>query len=138
MIGPVAYAVAFMRDLLSSRPFRMHVKWEDGEIEIDTYQAIISNGRYFGWQPITPEADLTDGQLAFFAVQGVSRGDALRTSAALLRGDHAKLEGAHYFSARKIEIRTQPKQQIDIDGHTLGKTPAKYKIEAGALRILVP
>jgi diacylglycerol kinase (ATP) len=138
VIGPVAYGVAFMRDLLSSRPFKMHVEWESGELEIETYQAIISNGRYFGWQPVTPDADVSSGSLAFFAVEGTTRADALKTSAALLRGDQVKLEGAHYFSARKIRIRTQPKQRLDIDGHTCGKTPAKYTVEAKALRILVP
>lgn len=138
VVGPVAYGVAFMRDLLSSRPFTMHVKWEHGELEIQTYQAIISNGRYFGWQPVTPDASVSSGELAFFAVEGAARSDALKTGAALLRGDQVKLEGAHYFSARKIQIRTKPKQRLDIDGHTFGKTPAKYKIEPKALRILVP
>jgi len=138
VIGPVAYGLSFMHDLLSSRPFRLHVKWENGEIEISTYQAIIANGKYFGWQPLTPTSDLSSGELSFFAVEGVSRADALKTSAALLRGDQVKLEGAHYFSARKIEVRAKPKQRLDIDGHTLGKTPAKYKIDPKALRILVP
>ncbi|HET9392964.1 MAG TPA: diacylglycerol kinase family protein [Candidatus Rubrimentiphilum sp.] len=138
IIGPVAYGVSFMHSLLTSRPFQMHVTWESGELHIETYQAIVANGRYFGWQALTPDADLHSGKLAFFAVEGVSRTDALRTSAALIAGDQVKLEGAHYFSASKIQIRTKPKQQVDIDGHTLGKTPAKFKIERKALRVLVP
>lgn len=138
IVGPVAYGVSFMRDLLSSRPFDMHVTWEGGELKISTFQAIIANGRYFGWQAITPDAGVRSGQLAFFAVEGISRADALKTSAALVRGDQVKLEGAHYFSATKIQIKTTPKQQLDIDGHTFGKTPAKFKIDPRALRILVP
>jgi YegS/Rv2252/BmrU family lipid kinase len=138
VVGPVAYGVSFMRSLLRSRPFKMHVSWEAGELDIETYQAIVANGRYYGWQPLTPQAGVLSGELSFFAVEGVSRGDALKTSAALLRGDQVKLEGAHYFSARKIQIKTEPKQQLDIDGHTLGKTPAKFKVDPKALRILVP
>ncbi len=138
IVGPVAYGVSFMRNLLRSKPFQMHVTWEGGELNIETYQAIIANGRYFGWQAITPDAGVRSGQLAFFAVEGVSRTDALKTSAALIRGDQVKLEGAHYFSASKIRIKTNPEQQLDIDGHTLGKTPAKFKIEVKALRVLIP
>ncbi len=138
IVGPVAYGVSFMRNLLRSKPFDMHVTWEGGELDIQTYQAIIANGRYFGWQALTPDASVHSGKLAFFAVEGVSRTDALKTSAALVRGDQAKLEGAHYFSACKIQIKTKPKQQLDIDGHTLGKTPAKFKVETKALRVLVP
>jgi len=137
IIGPVAYGVSFMQNLLRSRPFDMHVTWEGGELDIKTYQAVIANGRYFGWQAITPDAGVRSGQLAFFAVEGVSRADALKTSAALVRGDQVKLEGAHYFSASKIRIKTDPKQQLDIDGHTLGKTPAKFKVDVKALRVLV-
>lgn len=138
VIGGVAYGVSFIRNLLRSGPFDMHVTWEGGELDIQTYQAVIANGRYYGWQAITPDADVRSGHLAFFAVEGVSRADALKTSAALLRGDQVKLEGAHYFSATKIKIKTKPKQQLDIDGHTLGKTPAKLRVEPKALRILVP
>jgi diacylglycerol kinase family enzyme len=127
-----------MRSLLRSKPFKLHVSWESGVLDIETYQAIVANGRYFGWQPLTPDAGVHSGQLAFFAVEGVSRADALKTSTALLRGDQVKLEGAHYFSARKIQIKTEPKQQLDIDGHALGKTPAKFKVETKALRVLVP
>jgi diacylglycerol kinase (ATP) len=138
VMGPVAYGVSFMRNLLRSRPFDMHVTWEDGELDIQTFQAVIANGRYFGWQAITPDAGVRSGHLAFFAVEGVSRSDALKTSAALFRGDQVKLEGAHYFSAAKIQIKTKPKQQLDLDGHTLGKTPAKFKVDPKALRVLVP
>ncbi len=138
IVGPVAYGVAFMRDLLRSRPFAMRVKWKDGELKLRTYQAIVANGTYFGWQPLTPDAGVRSGALAFFAVEGVSRGDALKASTALLRGDQIKLEGAHYFSAEKIEIRTKPKQRLDIDGHALGKTPAKFSVDSKALRVLMP
>ncbi len=138
LLGPIAYGLAFLRDLLRSRPFEMHVTWKGGDLRIKTYQAIVGNGRYFGWQALTPDAGVRSGELVFLAVEDVSKADALKTSAALLRGDQTKLEGVHYFSARKIDIRTKPKQRLDIDGHSLGKTPARFKVEPNALRVLVP
>jgi len=138
VLGPIAYGVAFVRDLLKSAPFEMRVKWKDGDLRLSTYQAIIANGRYYGWREVTPEADVHSGDLAFFAAEGVSRADAVKMNAALLAGQQTKLEGAHYFSATKFQIRTKPKQRLDIDGHSLGKTPAKFKVEPKALRVLVP
>ena len=82
--------------------------------------------------------DVRSGELVFLAVEDVSKADALKTSAALLRGDQTKLEGVHYFSSPKIKIRAKPEQRLDIDGHTLGKTPAKFRVEPKALRVLVP
>lgn len=138
ILGPVAYGISALRGMIRTKPFEMRVRWDGGETEFLTHQAVIASGRYFGWQAVTPEASVRDGKLAFFAAEGTSAGDVLRTNAALLRGDQTKLEGAHYFSAHKIEIRTKPRQRINIDGHDLGKTPGKFKVEPRALRVLVP
>jgi len=138
IFGPVAYGIATLREFFLVRPFQIRVKWKGGELHLETHQVIVANGRFFGWQPVTPDADVRSGELAFFAAEGVSRSDAVRTSAALLRGEQTKLEGAHFFSTPKLEITATPKQRLNIDGHDLGKTPAKFKVEPGALRVLVP
>ena len=64
--------------------------------------------------------------------------DALATNAALLQGNHLALTGAHYVSAPKLRIRTKPRQTLSIDGHTAGKTTARFSVECGALSVLVP
>ncbi len=138
LIGPIAYGVAAIDSFLRDRPFEMHVKWKHNRLTITTHQAIVASGRYFGWQPLTPQATLRTGDLAFFAAAGKTLFDALETNAALLRGEHTKLETAHYFSAPKITIKTKPRQPLNIDGHALGKTPAKFKVLPRALRVLVP
>lgn len=138
VIGPLAYGVAAVQSFMRDKPFKLRVKWRGEKLDIVTYQAILASGRYFGWQPVTPEATLRSGELVFFAAEGGKAKDAIATNAALLRGEHTALEGAHYFSARKITVKTSPKQPLNIDGHALGKTPAKFRIAAGALRVLVP
>jgi YegS/Rv2252/BmrU family lipid kinase len=138
VVGPVAYALAAVQSFLHDKPFELHVKWNRQRLKIVTYQAIIASGRYFGWQPLTPQASLRSGELTFFAAAGDKPQDVIATNAALLRGDHIELERAHYFSAQKISIVTKPKQPLNIDGHALGKTPAKFRIAPRALRVLVP
>ncbi len=138
VLGPVAYAFAAIRSLLHGRPFELHVKWNKQRLKIVTHQAIIASGRYFGWQPVTPQASLRSGKLAFFAAAGKTPQDVIETNAALLRGSQINLDHAHYFSARKISIKTKPRQPLNIDGHALGNTPAKFSIAPKALRVLVP
>ncbi len=138
IVGPIAYGVAALQSLLRDKPFELHVKWKKETLKIVTHQAIVASGRYFGWQPLTPQATLRSGDLAFFAAAGDKAQDVITTNAALLRGDHTELEHAHYFSAPEIKIRTKPKQPLNIDGHALGTTPAKFKIAPKALRVLVP
>lgn len=136
--GPLAYGFTALATFLREKPFKMSVKWKKSDLKIVTHQAIIASGRYFGWQPLTPHADVTSGDLAFFAAEGRTVADALKTNAALLRGDHTDLERAHYFAARKITIETKPRQPLNIDGHALGKTPAHFSVARKALRVLVP
>jgi YegS/Rv2252/BmrU family lipid kinase len=138
IVGPIAYGIAALGSFAREKPFEMRVRWKKNELSIVTHQAIVASGRYFGWQPLTPQANLRSGELAFFAAAGSSIADAMKTNAALLRGEQTKLDHAHYFSAEKIEIRTKPKQPVNIDGHALGKTPAKFRIAPRALRVLVP
>lgn len=137
-IGPLAYGVAAIRSLLHEKPFELRVKWKGETLKIVTHQAIVACGRYFGWQPLTPQASLRSGELAFFAASGDKAHDVIATNTALLLGDQTKLDRAHYFSAPKIVIKAKPKQPLNIDGHALGTTPAKFKIAPRALRVLVP
>jgi YegS/Rv2252/BmrU family lipid kinase len=138
VIGPLAYGVAAVQSFFHDKPFELRVKWKHEKLKIVTHQAIIAGGRYFGWQPLTPNANLRSGELAFFAAAGDKPQDVIATNAALLAGEHTNLDHAHYFSAPKITIKTKPKQPLNIDGHALGTTPAKFKIAPGALRVLVP
>jgi YegS/Rv2252/BmrU family lipid kinase len=136
--GPIAYGIAAIQSFVKNKPFELRVKWKKETLRIVTHQAIVASGRYFGWQPLTPQASVRSGDLAFFAAAGDKAQDVIATNAALLRGDQTQLDHAHYFSAPKITIKTKPKQPLNIDGHALGTTPAKFKIVPKALRVLVP
>jgi YegS/Rv2252/BmrU family lipid kinase len=138
VVGAVAYGIAALGEFFRGKPFKMCVAWRKSKLSIVTHQAIVAGGRYFGWQPLLPHANVRDGELAFFAAEGSTVADALETNAALLLGDHTKLAHAHYFSSPKITIETKPKQRITIDGHAIGKTPAKFSVAPKALRVLVP
>jgi YegS/Rv2252/BmrU family lipid kinase len=138
VLGPVAYGIAALQSFMHDKPFQLRVKWKNETLKIMTYQAIVASGRYFGWQPLTPHASIRSGDLAFFAAAGDKPQDVIATNTALLRGEQTQLERAHYFSAQKITIKTKPKQPLNIDGHALGKTPAKFCIAPKALRVLVP
>jgi len=136
--GPVAYGLAALSALFRDKPFELNIEWKRNKLRMLTHQALIASGRYFGWTPVTPDASVRSGELAFFAVAGGKISDVVETNAALLVAEHTKLARAHYFSAPKIRIRTKPKQPINVDGHACGNTPAKFTVMRRALRVLVP
>ncbi len=138
IIGPLAYGLAALAPILRRKPFQLCVKWPGNDLRMVTHQAIVVCGRYYGWQPLTPQASIRSGKLAFFAAAGGSPADVIATNAALLRGDQTHLQRAHYFSAHKMVVKTKPKQPLNIDGHALGSTTARFKISPNALHVLVP
>jgi diacylglycerol kinase family enzyme len=134
----IAYGFAALVPLLRRKPFELHVKWPGSSLKLTTQQAIVTSGRYFGWQPLTPQADIRSGELWFFAAAGRNPVDAVVINAALLQGKQTNLQDAHFFSASKMTIAAKPKQPLNIDGHAFGTTPAHFRIARNALRVLVP
>ncbi|MGZ3503194.1 MAG: diacylglycerol/lipid kinase family protein [Vulcanimicrobiaceae bacterium] len=138
ILGPLAYAVASTGPILTHRPFRARVRWKDDRIDFQTHQMIVANGRYYGHEAIAPDANISDGKLAFFSTSGTNRIDILQTYLALMRGEQQKLSNAHSFSAKKIRIAAKPKQSVSIDGDYLCDTPVTFSVARRALRVMVP
>lgn len=138
MVGPLAYGLSAIVPLLRRGAFAMHVRWPGNNLRIMSHQAFVSSGRYYGWQPLLPTASVRSGELAFFTAATRTAIDAAAVNAALVRGEQTGLDNAHYFSAKWLTIHTKPRQPINIDGHALGKTPARFCVAQKALRVLVP
>jgi len=136
--GPIAYALAAVRPLLTHAAFRARIRWKGGRLDLRTQDIIIANGRFFGSNPVTPDATIVDGRLSLFTTDDPSRIGALRTYVAFGMHDQTKLRHAHVINAAKFEIRTRAKQTISIDGSLLEKTPARLRVAPRALRVFVP
>jgi YegS/Rv2252/BmrU family lipid kinase len=138
LLGAAAYVLAGMWPALRSRPFRCNVRAGDRRLDFQTYQIIVANGRYFGLNPLTPEASLVSGQLTFYSTSDSSIVDAAKTYASLLLDRQELLNNAHILKARQLRLRTRPPQPLAIDGEPFGSTPATFKVVPGALRVMVP
>ena len=137
-LGPLAYVVAGVGPLLRSRSFDARVTWGGGNAHVRTHQIIVANGRYFGFTPILPDASIVDGELALFTTRGCSRWEIARMFVAFHRHRQTTLADAEYFSAPEIVVDAMPAQDLDLDGEPFGETPARFAIDARALRVLVP
>lgn len=138
IIGRLAYAIGGVRSFFTHGAFRAKIRWDTGKKQIFTQQIVIANGRYFGNRPVTPDATITDRQLAFFTTTGVSHLEVARMYVAFALGLQTKLPDAIVFSSREIVVKASPKQLVSIDGKTLGKTPARFGVAPRALRVCVP
>jgi len=136
--GAAAYVLAGLLPALRSRPFRCKVRTGKQRIAFPTYQAIVANGRYFGHTPLTPEASLNSRRLIFYSTTDTTIVDAAKTYSSLLLDRQGLLPNAHVFEATELRVRAHPAQPLAIDGEQCGKTPARFKVVPGALRVMVP
>ena len=139
VIGPIAYGATAIGPLLSHKPFRADIRWEGHRVHVQTHQIIVANGRFYGHQPLAPDATLNDGRLTVFVRDASGRANALETYLALLRGKAQNLSGVHIFSTdRVLKIQTKPKSPVAADGDKWGKTPIRVRVEPEALRVMAP
>jgi YegS/Rv2252/BmrU family lipid kinase len=137
-LGSAAYALAGLGVLLTHGPFDATIRWRGGRLAVRTQDIIVANGRYFGATPLSPDSTIEDDRLTLFTTAAPSRLGAARTYLALGLGTQAKLRDAHLLRARRFTIRTRKRQPISIDGSLLEKTPARFAVAPGALRVFVP
>ncbi len=138
LTGPLAYALAGIRPMLTHRAFRARIRWKEGRLDVRTQDIIVANGRFYGHTPVAPEATIDDGRLHLFTTDNASTLGAARTFLALGRGVQARLPDAHVVTARSFKVRTRTRQPIAIDGSPLEKTPAHFTVARNALRVFVP
>jgi diacylglycerol kinase (ATP) len=138
IVGVAAYVLAGLLPALRSRPFRCRVRAGKQKLVFQTYQVIVANGRYFGHTPLTPDASLSSGHLTFYSTTDATIVDAAKTYAALLLDRQGLLSNAHILDAKTFRVRARPAQALAIDGERCGKTPARFTVVPGALRVMVP
>ena len=136
--GPLAYVVSGIVPGLRDRTFRADIRADAQRASFRTRQIVVASGRYYGKQPLTAEARVTDGRLTLFTTTGTSPAELARAYAAIALGVQGKLRDARVFSARSIEVATVPPQRLNVDGEAAGGTPANFRVDPGALRVFVP
>jgi diacylglycerol kinase (ATP) len=137
-LGPVAYGIAAIEPILRQRPFKAWVRWKKNRLTLRTRQIIVVSGRDYGHTPVTPETNLTNGMLTFFATEGTSALDSVRTYAAFLAHTQTSLPEVHYFQSECIKIKTSRTMRVAVDGKVVCKTPVTYRVDPKALRVMVP
>jgi YegS/Rv2252/BmrU family lipid kinase len=140
VVGPFAYVIQGIRETAASRAFRFaFVDAQGKRTEGATQQIVVTNGPIFGTTAILPDATLTDGTLAVYAIRGARRIEIAKMWLGMLAGGlHTRLETAEFFHTSRLEITTVPRRTVDIDGELRLRTPVRFHVEPEALRVFVP
>lgn len=142
--GMFAFAVASLRHVFSTRPYRLHMEIVDEKgrrkiLRRRAHQVVVSNASTYasGWV-VAPEARFNDGILEVLIFKARRVWEILYPLAVLIL--HQRRESRHIEHQRvvSIQIRANRKMPIQVDGETIGETPATVTVHPQALHLLVP
>lgn len=135
-LGPLAYVQAGLKALRGSQP-PLHVRTDQrlyhGEL------VLIGNGsRYGGETPMFPGARMTDGLLDVRVFPRANVGLILRFGWSWLLRRPMAQTSATSFQAACFEVTSEIEVPVEVDGDNVGFLPARFGVDPGALRVLVP
>lgn len=141
--GALAYPVAAVRAFLKHEPFDARMTFPDGDhapLELSRLlQVAVGNGRFYGGgMAVSPEAGMDDGTLDIYAIEMGRHRDLLGITRYMKSGDFINSSYVHRYRTRRVRIETTPKQQVNIDGEIVARTPEEFSVSENALRVMVP
>jgi YegS/Rv2252/BmrU family lipid kinase len=100
--------------------------------------AVIANGKYFGGGiKVAPEAELDSGKMNVILLKDFSRIGIILNLIKGYRGSHLKHPKVESFTADKLEIYSESKMDLEVDGENIAETPVSFSILKDKLSVMV-
>ncbi len=100
---------------------------------------VIGNSQlYGGVVKFTAHAIVDDGLLDVCVIKGRSMLTAPLRLFSVFTRNYNRDPKVAYFKASRVEIQGKKRLPIQVDGDFIGKTPMRFEIRPGALRVMVP
>lgn len=142
-LGPLAYPVATMRAYREHRPFTAYLEFPDGDHATlrldDLLQVAVGNGRHYGGgNVVSPDAGIDDHSLDVYAIRRGRMRDHVSIARVLRDGSFVEHDNVTHVTTRRVRLRTDPEQQVNVDGEVVASTPQEFSVDRNALDVLVP
>ncbi|MGN6109173.1 MAG: diacylglycerol/lipid kinase family protein [Kofleriaceae bacterium] len=142
-LGRLSFLMATARATWSYKNQRVQLTFDGADrVEATINTVAIGNGRYFGGgMKVAPNAELDDGAFDVIALGDFGFGDLVTSGRRLYQGTHLTMEKVTARRARVIEAEgVEPGAviELDIDGESPGRLPARFELVPGALWVVAP
>jgi YegS/Rv2252/BmrU family lipid kinase len=138
LLGRAAYPALASVRLLRHRPFRCAIAQQDATIDFHAVEVRIANGGYQAGFLVADEASLESCDLIIQIVKGRSIWKLVKTWALTLAGIAPSSDDVEVLRWRDLIIRTDPAQDVSIDGEPVGRTPIRASVASQALLLMIP
>lgn len=142
-LGPLAYPVATLRAYRAHVSFTAWLEFPDGDHEPlrleDLMQVAVGNGRHYGGgNAVSPTAGIDDHTLDVYAISKGRFREHMSVARFLRDGSFVEHDNVLHLTTRKIVLRTEPEQPVNVDGEIVASTPQEFGVDRNALEVLVP
>jgi len=140
--GRLSFYVASLRATWSYKNKRVQLLIDGERIEATINTVAVANGKYFGGaMMVAPDAELDDGQFDIVAMGDFGFGDLVKSGRRLYKGTHLTMDKVTSRRGRVVEAEPIDKSDIvelDVDGESPGRLPARFEIVPAALSVVRP
>ncbi|MEP9351838.1 lipid kinase [Xanthobacter sp. KR7-225] len=137
--GVFGYAVVAARLVAQSRLFTARVIHDGTSEKVRTLQIAVGNGRYYGGgMAVASDATAEDGRLDFYSLEVDHWWRLLGLLPALRRGTQGQWRDVRAFRTTSVTVETRRPRPVNTDGELVTRTPARFSIRPGALRVYAP
>lgn len=137
--GMLPYMLGIMQSLIRLKSCGLTIRCDGHVIHRDSLIVAVANGTHFGGgMNVAPDADPFDGLFDVCLVQKVGRPRFLSLLPSFVKGRHVNKSVVSMFRTGELYIESDREYPLNLDGELGSKTPVRYYIEKGALRVLVP
>ena len=142
-LGRLSFLWATARATLSYKNQRVQITFDGTDrVEATINTVAVANGRFFGGaMMVAPDAEVDDGVFDVVAMGDLGFGDLLVSGRRLYKGTHLTMEKVSTRRAKVVEaepIDPNGVVELDVDGESPGRLPARFEIVPGAMWMIVP
>ncbi|HKH45063.1 MAG TPA: diacylglycerol kinase family protein [Thermoanaerobaculia bacterium] len=137
--GPLAYMRGAVDALPELQAFETTIVLNGAErLRIDTYNIVISNGRYVAAGiPVAPQAVLDDGLFEVMIAPATTLPKLALLVPQVLLGQHLESDLLLFRRATRVEIESDPSMAFNVDGEILGEESSVFEVQPRAVEMVV-
>jgi diacylglycerol kinase (ATP) len=137
--GPLAYMRGAIEALPELQAFAASIVLNGAErLDVETYNIVISNGRYVAAGiPVAPQAEVDDGLFELMIAPATTIPQLALLVPQVLLGQHLNSDLLIFRRATRIEIESSPPMAFNVDGELLGEESSVFEIQPRALEMVV-
>jgi diacylglycerol kinase (ATP) len=133
--GPNSYVAAMLLELPRFEPIEYRLDVDGEKRTLRAMLCGVANVKNFGGgMKISPESEITDGELEVFILHEVTRARLLRIFPTVYSGKHLGFKEVEIFKARSVSIENDG-FPMTCDGELIGPAPFSVQVHPGGLQV---